>query len=334
MKTGNSGVGKTDLQEISEIIKKADTLALYPHVNMDGDTLGSCMALCLALKAMGKKVDVIIDDAIPDNLKFLDDGSCTEDLKKGEGVDIACCLDCADRERLGKRGTLFPSAGITVSIDHHMVANPFCDYNYTDTEAAATGEIVYKLLEIMDFPGSKEAGNALFTAITTDTGNFQYSNTRGETHRIMAKLYDWGIEPDRVSVLIYDSNRPERLMLESLSLSRMELLLGGKVAISYVSQKMLEQAGAEMYESERIVNELRSIAGVEVSCLVKENSIRECKVSMRSKNDFDISLLASKFHGGGHKKAAGFTLNKSLDQAMLTVKNALLESEIGKKEDA
>ena len=311
---------------IAEQMRTADTILLFTHINMDGDALGSSVALCRALRDLGKTCYILLEDEISDNLKFLDKDYCTWDPEIMKDPDLCVCLDCGEEGRFPKRAEKFREGKVKICIDHHRTSDPICDYNHIDPEASATGELVYKLIRCLDVPIDKEIGEALFAAITTDTGNFQYTNTTAETHRIAAELYDAGIDGNYVSIQIYERIRIERLRLTTRILDTLQLFGDGKVAITYVNQEMLDETGASMDEAEGIVATLRSIDGVQISAILKEKNPGEIKVSMRAKEQGDVAMIAKEFAGGGHKKAAGFTLHCSMEEAVTLVSEKAMEN--------
>ncbi len=305
-----------EMERIAEKLLSINSILLFPHVNMDGDCLGSSVALCKGLRALGKTAYVLIEDEIPENLSFLDNSYCTFDQNIIENPDVCMTVDCATIERFEKRKEKFLQGKTLMCIDHHSTSKSFAEYNLIDSKAAATGELVYKLLLLMKAPLDAEIGEALYAAISTDTGNFQYSNTTRETHEIIADLYDLGINHSKVSVEIYQNIRQEKLLMTSISLSTMKLLLNGRVAIAYLRQKALTETGATIDEAEGIVETLRSIGGVEVAIFLKETMEGNVKVSMRAKKDFDVAKFSAKFGGGGHVKAAGFTMNEPIEKCI------------------
>lgn len=309
--------------EIAAEIAGANKIILYPHINMDGDTLGSCVALCHLFRETGKESHILIAEDIPDNLKFLDNGYCTFDKEVAKNADISMLVDSGELKRIKGREDAFNEGARSICIDHHETSDPFCDLNYIDSNAAATGELVFKLMKEMEAKGGKETANALFAAITTDTGNFQYSNTEKLSHEIVAELYDWGLDSARVSIEIYENYRIERLRLEAEAMSRAEIIGGGKVAITRVTREMLKETGAIMNETESIVDNLRSIRGVEVAILLKEEEENLIRGSLRSKEWFDVAELAKALSGGGHKHASGFTSHKSIDETEEEVKREI-----------
>ncbi len=304
------------LKEIGQVLLGANSVLIYPHVNMDGDALGSAVAICKALRSRGKTCYILVEDKIPKNLQFLDNGYCTYDQGLIQSPDISLCVDCGDVSRFPKRKDKFEEGKVSVCIDHHETSSHFCDYNHIVPKAAATGELIFQLLQAMDCTGDKEIGEALFAAITTDTGNFQYSNTTKSSHEIVAQLYDWDIDTRKVSVEIYDNMRLERLLLKNRAMETLEMLCDGKAAIAYVDQQMLRETGAEMDESEGFVDQLRSIEGVEFAIFVKEDSEAVTRASLRAKSWGNVADIAKRLGGGGHIKAAGCTIHMPIKEAL------------------
>jgi len=314
-----------EIEQMGGKILSEDSILLFPHTNMDGDCLGSAIALCKGLRSLGKKSWVLIEEEIPGNLLFLDQGYCTTDQNAIEAPAICIAIDCADVERFPLRKEKFLQGKTLMCIDHHSTSKHFTEYNLIDSNAAATGELIYKLLLAMKATLDAEIGEAIYAAITTDTGNFQYSNTKRETHEIVASLYDLGINHSRVSVKIYQNVRLEKLLMTSITLGTLKLLLGGKVAIACLRQKDLAETGATIDEAEGIVETLRSISGVETSILLKETGDGKVKVSMRAKKDFNVARFSAKFGGGGHVKAAGFTMEEPIDKCVEIISEELLK---------
>ena len=178
---------------------------------------------------------------------------------------------------------------------------------------------IIDLLKEMEIPQDIEIGEAIFAAITTDTGNFQYSNTTRRCFEIMTELFDWGVDTNKVSVELYENIRLERKIIETMAFSTLNLLADGKAAVAYVTQEMLEKSGALSEETENVIRELRSIAGVEYAAFLKEKGPETVRLSLRAKTQGDVSAIAEKFGGGGHIKAAGATLNMTIEDAVNAV---------------
>ncbi|MCQ4636546.1 bifunctional oligoribonuclease/PAP phosphatase NrnA [Anaerovorax odorimutans] len=314
------------LEQIGGKLAEASSVLLFPHVQMDGDALGSSAALCKALRNAGKKAFILIEDEVPEFLSFLDNGYCTKDQDCIEDPDVCICIDCGETSRFPGREQAFFKGKTTICVDHHTTSEPFADYNYIDGSSAATAEIIYKILSAMGLPIDKEIGEAIFTGICTDTGNFQYSNATKESHLITAALYDAGIDHSRIAVEIYQNTRVEKIRITSKILDTLEVFAGGKAAAAYVTQDMLRQVGAKMEETEGVVETLRNIKGVEVAAFVKEQDENLIKVSMRAKTSGNVADIAALFGGGGHVKAAGCTIRKGLAEAQAELKEAIEES--------
>ncbi|MBR0596757.1 DHH family phosphoesterase [Sinanaerobacter chloroacetimidivorans] len=312
------------LKEIAVKLMDAKTVLLYPHILMDGDTLGSSVALCRALRKAGKTSYILIEDGIPAYLSFLDQGYCTNNENMIEDPDISISVDCSDIDRFTERKEKFLEGKLRICVDHHTTNNYFADLNYIDEHASATGEIVYDLINEMEVEIDVEIAEALYTAITTDTGNFQYTNTTKKTHLITAELFDIGIDLEKVSVELYQNIRHEKLKITKEVLNTIEMIGGGKADIAYVTQEMLAKTGASMDETEGIIETLRNISGVEIAAFLKENDGNHIKVGLRSKTYADVSSIAQSFGGGGHIKAAGCTLYTTLEDAKRQISDAIV----------
>lgn len=331
------------LREIGEVIKNENLFLIFTHISGDADTIGSATALCRAIRNMGKEAYIAVEDEIAKNLLFLD---WDKNREKSQKVEVFCepmivfyedllsngnhvnvcgreyvsiCVDCGDISRFPKREQLFNRGKIKVCIDHHVTSKPFCDYNFIEPNAAATAEIIYFLLKENSFKIDEEIGKSIFAGITTDTGNFQYSNTRKETHEIVASLYDIRNSYNDVSVEIYERAPVSRLLLQSDIIGRLKIFSSGKGCISYVTKEMVEKRNADMDHSDGAVGTLRSIDGVEVAALLKEKLDGTIKVSLRSKNYLDVGAISQRLGGGGHRKAAGFSLDLPMEESIAFV---------------
>ncbi|MEI8215666.1 MAG: DHH family phosphoesterase [Eubacteriales bacterium] len=304
---------KLDFTKIIDAIAQARDILIYTHVLMDGDALGSSVALCEALRSAGKNSFVLIEDDIPEYLFFIAGTCCTSDQHIIENPDLSIAVDSTDIERFFLRKEKFFQGAIKICIDHHHTSGYFGDINYVDEHSASTGEIIFKLLKAMDVKINKAMAEAIYVAITTDTGNFQYTNTTASSHIIAAELIDIGIDLEKIGVELYQNVRIEKLTLTAEILETTEIICGGKVAIAFISLKMLDKTNTTIDESEGIVEILRSIRGVEISIFIKEIEPMLSKVSMRAKSYANVAYICQKFGGGGHKKAAGCTLNESVE---------------------
>jgi len=311
------------LNEIIKVLKNSDEIIILPHISADGDALGSCLALGLALKTMNKHVAVYTEEEIPNIYAFLPGANLAEVYKGGKiKADIVLALDTGDLSRLGKRIEIFNNARVTVNIDHHGTNPGFAAYNYVHTAASSVGEIMYQMIKMMGLGISSDIATCLYTAISTDTGGFRYSNTTPVTHRIAADLIDSGVNVADVSQRVFECVSLGKVKLMGSAIDKIELVSDGKVALMTVTQQMIEDAGAKEEDCDGLVNIARSISGVEVAALLKKTGKDEVRVNLRSNTDADVSVVASAFEGGGHKKAAGCTIRADINEA----KHKLLES--------
>lgn len=299
---------------------------ILPHILADGDALGSATALCRALLSISVEARVLVEDKVADYLNFLK-GNMVVSLEEAENIysyalekgEYSCVVvDCGSVDRFPLREKIFKGSETTYCLDHHRTSEREFDYNIIEPEAAATGEIVYDLICAMRINITSQMAEGLFTAITTDTGNFQYSNTRKKSHEIMAKLYDTNTDFNKISVELYESEPIEKIKLQGDILSGSRTVLGGKAIIGIVLQKDLHRYGAMTEHTEGLVGTLRSVSGVEIAALVKEQEDGNFKVSLRSKSVGDVAVIAENIGstGGGHTKAAGFSFQGSKEELL------------------
>ena len=294
------------LQKIAENLVNSEDVVLLPHINADGDALGAALALGLALADMGKQVDILLEEEVPSNLDFLPGQELIKTTSR-ERYGTAVNIDNGDISRLGKREPLFRSARIRLSIDHHATNRVEAHFSYVNTKAAATGEIVYDLI-INYFKKSlnKDIAVCLYTAIVTDTGGFRYTNTTPETLMICANLMRQEIDFPYVIKKVFDMISYTKLYLMKKTINSLSLLENGKLAISYLTYEDIKNYDVKNDDFEGLVNIGRNLEGVEVSVFLREDSEGNFRGNLRSNNYVDVSEIAEKFNGGGHKRAAGF----------------------------
>jgi len=312
-------------KELADKIVEAENILLFPHINIDGDAMGSSSALCRGLKKLGKNAYILVEDEISDNLLFLSNGFITKDENVISNPDLTICVDCGEDTRFPKRKNKFYSGKTTMCIDHHGTSPGIADFNMIKPDAAATGELIYFLLKELNVEFDKDISNSIFTAITMDTGNFQYSNTDATAHLIVADLYNYGLEANQVSVNIYENNSWAQIKTEAIVLENLEFYENGKIAIGKVTRDILNKTGCKMNETEGIVKTIRGISGVEIAALVKEDAKLKTRVSLRAKAHADVSKVAKFFGGGGHIKAAGCTIDEDIETATELVTRRLIK---------
>lgn len=302
--------------DLLRLINNSSSISIVSHINPDGDNLGSLLGFGLSLIAYGKSVDLVEPDIIPEDYRFLPGIEKLSGYgEQRENIDLLIVLDSSDPTRLGDNEHLINSAKVVVNIDHHISNSQFGDLNIIDTKASSTGEIVFIAIEKLKLPMDDKIATCIYTAISTDTGRFSYQSVTQETHRIAAKLYELGIDGYDINRNLYQNRSLKRTRLFAIALSEMKLLFDGRVAVVTVTQKMLEDSGASMEDTEGIVEFLRDTDSVEAACLLKEIKTEVVKASIRTKETIDANAICSAFGGGGHIRASGCTLNADTTEA-------------------
>ena len=296
----------------------AQRILITAHVNPDGDAIGSTLALSAFLRGRGKEAVVMIDDKLPKNLSFLP--GCEKIVRPEEGqksdAELLVILDTS-LDRIGAVGDA--AEGLPVlNIDHHISNDGKADFLYNDNRAA-TAEIIYEIVDRFGGEFAPEIAIPLYTGLATDTGFFKFSNTRPETMRAAARLLETGVRPELVSEALEE--KPEALVRgQAAALQTMELSYDGRVAGLYLDREL----AASLDTTEGFIDFVRVIEGVEIAVLIKCMDENFCRVSVRSKG-LDVSKVAMKFGGGGHIRAAGFSVKKPLAEAKKDVLKALGE---------
>ena len=304
-------------------LRDGDDFLLVAHVSPDGDTLGSSLALYLALTAMGKRAKLVCEEPVPPVYAGL---PCASAVSAAPAAPFThtVFIDCADSKRAGTLEQTALSAAHTLVIDHHGTNKGFADVNYI-VDCAATGELIFELLPLLSVPLTKDIAVCLYAALATDTGNFSYANTTPRTFRIMAELLTQGIDLPELNRVLFRTNRVQRMQLLGIVLSRMQLYADGRFNISYLAYADLIAIGATSADCEGLIDSLRDIDTVEVACFLRESQNGQIRVSMRSKHSFDVSAVSQIYGGGGHRRAAGCTLDCSLDDAVTALRMEILK---------
>lgn len=295
------------MKKIAKKLKKSDNIVIFVHENPDGDAIGSIIALSTALINMGKKVEAFVEKK-PENMYFLFENvewlKNYDEMDLDKKYDVAVSLDCGDIERMGKGAAVFENADFKISLDHHKTNVGFGDLNFVDPDSAATGEIIYDLLKIMKVNVTKEIASALCVAIICDTGMFKHQNTTSKTFYIASKLVSINININQITHKLFNENSFGRTKLLGEILGTLNLYLDRKVGIMFVTQEMMNKYGINENELDGIVDFARNIKGVEIGVFMKQRNEGGYKVSLRANSDADMSKIAEKFNGGGHKGAA------------------------------
>ena len=306
-------------QQIIDILSRFKRVLVTTHVRPDGDALGSTAAMVLGMKKVGIDSEVLLLSHLPRKYSFIfiENGIKHHDMEVGwpesfsfDAYDALLVVDTGTWSQLpGVKERIGRFSKPKIVIDHHKTQEDWADIKLVQTDAAAAGEIVGDLLERWRIPFDSAIATALYLAITSDTGWFQFSNTRPHTMRIAADLMEAGVDTDRIYQLLYQNERPERVKLQTRAMHSMELLAGGKVAVMQVWKKDFEDTGANVPDTENLVNVPLQIASVGVSMLITEpRDFGPVRISLRSKGQLDVAKFAEQFGGGGHARASGLKM--------------------------
>ena len=296
---------------LDDIMREKHKVALGGHVRPDGDCVGSCMGLYLYLKEQYPEVETdLYLEEVPEAFDIIE---ATDEVKtqinESDVYDLFICLDCGDAQRLGFSRPLFERAGETFCIDHHISNDAFADHNYIVPDASSTSELVFTLLDAGKI--SRSAAEALYMGIAHDTGVFQYSCTSPETMEIAAELMRKGIDSNRIIEKTYYEKTYIQNQILGRALLESMLIMDKKCIVSVIRKHSMEFFQAKPSDLEGIVSQLRQTKGVEVAIFLHEIAPQKFKVSLRSKEQIDVSEIAQYYGGGGHVRAAGVIMEGS-----------------------
>jgi phosphoesterase RecJ-like protein len=308
------------LHRIVDAIQPRKRFVLSSHSRPDGDSIGSQLAMAYALRALGKDVTIVNQDAAPGPIQQfpgVDRIVLANDV--GGDFDAAIIMECSDLARTGVNGL---DRSFVINIDHHPGNTEFGAINWFDSSASACGEMVFDLVRALGVPITREIATHIYLAILTDTGSFHYSGISPRTFEICKQTLEAGVDPVQVARMVYDSNHMGRLKLFGAVLSAMQIDRTGRIAIVYVDHAMARAAGGSYEDTEGLVNLPLTVKEVEAVVFFKQEKDDEYRVSLRSKGEIDIGAVAKTFGGGGHKNAAGCTVRGSINdlQAVLVEK--------------
>jgi len=307
-----------------ELIESHQRFIISSHQSLDGDSIGSQLAMLWYLRSRGKEVVVYNTDPVPRKFMFLENVAEISTVQPASFTpDVLCVLDCSHLYRLGWKAE--GSAPVIINIDHHRDNGRFGTLNYVDDHAAATGALLYRFFKESNITIPPFVAEALYAAIMTDTGGFRFSNTSSTILRISADLIDLGAECSKIYEKVYSSHTPQGLALQARVWSSLTYHLGGKVCSMVMPTALLDEIGAVYSDSEGMVDHTVTAEGVEVGLMVK-HSPTSSHFSLRSTGRIDVGKVAQTIPGGGgHFSAAGCTLDLPFEKAfpyMLDILNA------------
>ena len=301
---------------VKTAIKKNSKFLISSHINPEGDSIGSQIAMAILLKKLGKEAVILNESPTPHFLQFLPGA---ENILKEISVDLhfqaAIILDCPDLTRIGNISRYIEKDTVLINIDHHVSNINFGKYNWVDLGISSTGEMIFDLYEAFKAGIEYDEAVAMYVSIMTDTGSFRYTNTSSKTHKIAAKLIDIGIKPYEIYGKIYETSSIQDMNLLGEALRTLKVTPDGKVAWLWVTKEALKNTKASLEGTEGIINFARSIEGVDIAILFRETGTEDrIKVSFRSKGRVDVNKLASFFNGGGHVTASGCTVFGKMEE--------------------
>ena len=306
-------------RELLAALRECQRPFLCTHIYPDGDALGSTAALALALRSLGAEPTLLLTHPVPEKLLGADRGGLAavipgeptdEQRAQIAAADRIFVLDTSEPDRLGRlREPVFASPAPKTLIDHHICEDrSIFDLAWSETESPSTGNLVLRIVEELAVPITPEIAEALFVAISTDTGWFRFSNATPEAFRAAGVLREAGIDPEALHRDLYETSTPERTRALGEVLARLETAGEGRVLYSTLRTTDLERHGIPLEELDGFIDALKQVRGAEIVFLVVELSPGRFKVSLRSKGAIDVHPIAASFGGGGHAKAAGCRL--------------------------
>jgi bifunctional oligoribonuclease and PAP phosphatase NrnA len=316
----SSDPSEDDVTSVADAIRANDRFLVVTHENPDGDALGSMLAMALALRALRKDVVMYLSGNAPTpaEYRFLDLGDVRRELPDDLEERVLLAVDCANDRRIGEENTGVDRAQLVVNVDHHHDNSEFGDVNLIVAEASSTSEIVRDILRALDVALTPEIAAALYVGLVTDTGRFQYTNTTPKALRLAAELVEAGADVHGIFRHVYETVQFSKLKLLARALERAQLFEGGRLVVSYLLKDDFGDVGAEEPYSEGIIDSLRAVEGSEMVALIREPPRNEGparRISLRSSHDeVDVSAVARKMGGGGHRQAAGFSSDKPIGE--------------------
>lgn len=317
-----------DLGAVVEAIRGRDRFLVTTHENPDGDALGSLLATTLALRQVGKDVVMYLagDAPLPGEYSFMPLTELKRIVPDDSGDRVLLAVDCANESRLGPGPDLIETALSTIDVDHHHDNTRFGDVNLIVANASSTAEVLRDIFRELNVKLTPEIAEALYIALVTDTGRFQYSNTTPKALRLAAELVEAGANIHRVFQGVYENVQFAKLKLLARALDRAQVYEGGAVVISYLLRDDFAEVGAAEPYSEGIIDSLRAVEGAIVSVLIREPPRADGptrRISLRSSSDeVDVSAIARKSGGGGHRQAAGFSSELPIEEITQFIRDA------------
>jgi bifunctional oligoribonuclease and PAP phosphatase NrnA len=320
----------TDLKAIADALRRHDRFLVVTHENPDGDALGSLLAAAIALRQLGKDAVMYLPGRtpLPSEYSFMPLDDLVREAPDDASERVLFAVDCAKEERIGDEAAV-SRAPLVLNVDHHHDNTRFGDLNLIVADASSTSEVLRDVFAEIDVKLTPELAEPLYIALVTDTGRFQYANTTPKALRLAAELVEAGADIHEVFQQVYESVEFAKLKLLARALGRAEVLEGGRIVVSHLVRTDFGEVGASEPYSEGIIDYLRAVEGAELAVLIREQLSEDApayKGSLRSSIDeLDVSAIARRFGGGGHRQAAGFSTDLPLEEIVEQVRQGFLE---------
>jgi len=316
----------TRIAKVADALRRHKSFLITSHINLEGDSVGSQIAMALLLKRLKKRYCIVDNDRVPKHLRFITAGEeISNDVTRTYEFEAFVALDCPVIERSGKVSAYARDAKTVFNIDHHVSNSLFGGVRWIEPRMSSCGEMMYRLYKEMGVPIDRKAARAMYVAILTDTGSFSYENTNAETHAIVSELLKSGIRPLTIGRQLNESKSIGELLLLRETLGTLRMHYQGRVATLYTSQAMLKRFRVGTAGTENFVNYARSIDTAKIAAFFFElpHGRNAIHVSFRSKGDVDVNEVAALFNGGGHPNASGCLIRGTLKYAQAIILSKL-----------
>jgi len=310
--SSNATVSNASANDICDAIHARRRFLITSHARPDGDSIGSQLAMAYALEALGKEVRIVNSDPAPEHyLEFPGVDRIEVALQVLErDFDALIVMEAGDFRRTGVSGL---EGHFTINIDHHQGNTGYGDLNWLDETAAACGELVFELIDVLDVPLTIEIATHIYLAILTDTGSFHHSYITPRTFEICRQCVEVGVSPAAMARRVFDSNSFGKLKLIGALLDEMDLRDNGRLAVLYLNDEILNATGTTYNDTEGLINLPLTAREIHAVAFFKVGADGDVRVSLRSKYDVDVRSVAARYGGGGHKNASGFTVRGPLE---------------------
>ena len=313
-----------DPEGIARAIRAAESVCICSHISPDGDTIGSALAMKLVLEGMGKRAGVFCQDKVPDSLRFLTGADEIRPPEENtEKYDLFLSVDVSNETRLGACAALRSQCAHSAQIDHHGTNPGFAEVNSVDGSASATCTMIREQMKVLGAPLTREIAECLYAGISTDTGNFAFDCTDAEAFRVMEDLLEAGLPLADLNMRLFREKSKAQLKLLGRAIEKMSFEADGRIAVMTLTEKDFAECGALSEHADTVVNYGLETIGTQMAVLARENGMNRIKFSLRARAPLTVDDVAAKLGGGGHARAAGISMEGSLEATTRQVVRAM-----------